>query len=273
MACIHICSGDRQMSKRNNRKTQSATSVPPVETAECTEKPFSQAAAAGQPLPKKPSRFIQIKESIKKKLPGLSKKEVELNNNHPIIVAIVVGLIVLACELLLGPLINSNPNTPPNSQPAFTAAPDNSFIPASLRMPLATRSGPSTKYDETGCYFSGDWEQHTVNAIGKEWDGEIWWVLVDFSYDNQARYRVWTGSKRIDINVNQLNEIHPLGQGTVHATHNTYHGPGSGYAKASIDIQDTTDVWIYSHENGYTEIEFDQDGRKHRLWVPENLVY
>ena len=261
------------MSKRNNRKAQSATSAPPVETILPNEKPSVQAEAANQPHQKKPSRFSQIKDSIKKKLPGLSKKEVDLNNNHPIIVAMAVGLIVLACELLLGSLINGNPNTPPNSQPTFTVAPDNSIIPASLRMLLATRSGPSTKYDETGCYFSGDWEQHTVNVMGKEWDGEIWWVLVDFSYDNQARYRVWTGSKRVDININQLNEIHPLGQGTVHATHNTYHGPGSDYAKASISIPDTTDVWIFSHENGYTEIEFDQNGQKHRLWVPESFVY
>ena len=143
------------------------------------------------------------------------------------------------------------------------------ILTAQLLMPLSTRSGPSLAFDEPGGFYAGNWENQTVQAMGKHWENEIWWVLIDFTYNNQARYRIWTGSKRVNVDITQLDEIKRMYTGVVLPTHDTYRGPGTDYAKAEIDIPDTTAVDVYGRENGFTEIEFEQNGQKHRLWVPD----
>ena len=140
----------------------------------------------------------------------------------------------------------------------------------SLLMKLATRSGPGTQYDEPGTFFGKNWKTVTVQALGKSWDGNIWWVLTDFSNGGKARYRVWTGLKRLNVDIDQLPEIYPIGQGTVSATSNTYRGPGGNYAKAKVKISGWKDVVAYGRENGYVEVEFIQGSRWYRVWVPES---
>lgn len=263
------------MAKRNNGNAQSAASTPITEMIECNDKLSARDKAVNPPRPKKPSLFVQIKEQIKKKLPGWSKKEVELNNNHPIIAGVAIGLIVLAFELFLAPLVNGNSstNTPANNPSSVISSSDNHFASATLLMPLSTRSGPSTQHDETGTYFPVNWENQTVQALGKFWENEIWWVLIDFKYEDQARYRVWTGSKRINVDITRLDEIKPMYSAVALATHDTFRGPGTDYAKAGIDVPDKTDVVVYGRENGFTEIEFSQNSQKHRLWVPAYVVH
>ena len=153
----------------------------------------------------------------------------------------------------------------------FSAKNKRTILSAPILMPLSTRSGPSTRYDEAGVYFPFSWENQTVQVLGKYWDREndIWWILVDFTYNNQARYRVWTGAKRVHVDIKQLDEIKRIYTGVVLATHDTYRGPGTDYAKAEINITDTTAVDVYGRENGFTEIEFELNGQKHRLWVPD----
>jgi hypothetical protein len=140
----------------------------------------------------------------------------------------------------------------------------------SLLMKLATRSGPGTQYDEPGTFFGKNWKTTTVRALGKSWDGSTWWVLVDFSDGGKASYRVWTGLKRVDVEIDQLPEVYPIGQGTVSATSNTYRGPGGNYAKAKVNINGWKDVVAYGRENGYVEVEFIQGSKWYRLWVPES---
>ncbi len=141
-----------------------------------------------------------------------------------------------------------------------------------LLMKLATRSGPGTEYDEPGTFFGNNWDQVTVRVLGKSWDGSIWWVLVDFSNGNKGSYRVWTGLKRVDVDINKLKEIYPKGQGTVSATSETYRGPGGKYARAKVTISGWKDVVAYGRENGYVEVEFQQGKKVYRLWVPESLT-
>lgn len=140
----------------------------------------------------------------------------------------------------------------------------------SLLMKLATRSGPGTQYDEPGTFFGKNWKTTTVRALGKSWDGSTWWVLVDFSNGGKASYRVWTGLKRVDVEIDQLPEVYPIGQGTVSATSNTYRGPGGNYARAKVSINGWKDVVAYGRENGYVEVEFIQGSKWYRLWVPES---
>lgn len=156
------------------------------------------------------------------------------------------------------------PETIYESNPAISGA--------NLLMKLATRSGPSTKYDEPGTFFGKNWQEQTVKVLGKHWDGSIWWVLVDFSNGGKASYRVWTGLKRVDVDINKVKEINPKGQGTVSSTSETYRGPGGKYAKANITIKGWKDVEAFGREKGYVEIEFKQGSKWYRLWVPESVT-
>ena len=140
-----------------------------------------------------------------------------------------------------------------------------------LLMKLATRSGPGTKYDEPGTFFGNNWKETTVRVLGKHWDGSIWWVLVDFGGGGKA-YRVWTGLKRVDVDINKVKEVYAIGQGTVSATSETYRGPGKKYAKAKVDITKWRDVEAYGRENGFVEVEFQQGKKWYRVWVPEGVT-
>ncbi len=144
---------------------------------------------------------------------------------------------------------------------------------AKLKMRLSTRSGPGTQYSETGSYFNDNWQTVTVQVLAKEWDSynDIWWVLVDFTAEG-ARHRVWTGQKRVDVNVDSLREYYSSGQGTVSAT-DTRQGPGSNYAKGPR-ITHWEDVVAYGRENGYVEVEYYSDDYNtvYRAWVPEGVA-
>ena len=150
------------------------------------------------------------------------------------------------------------------SNPAITGA--------GLLMKLATRSGPGTQYDEPGTFFGNNWQTQNVKVLGKYWDGSIWWVLVDFSNGGKASYRVWTGLKRVDVDISKVRDYYAKGQGTVDATSETYRGPGGKYARAKVTINSWKDVEAYGRENGYVEVEFRQGSKWYRLWVPENVT-
>ncbi len=153
--------------------------------------------------------------------------------------------------------------------PAYSSA---TAVSAGLLMKLATRSGPGTQYDEPGTFFGKNWETTVVQVTGKYFDNSIWWVEVDFDYSN-ARYRVWTGKKRVDVNLDFVREILPQGEGTVGAS-DVFRGPGSNYAKAPRIPGDWVDVVAYRQENGYVEIEYYGDnGKTYRGWVPGNVAY
>ncbi|MBR3494047.1 MAG: hypothetical protein IKH38_01340 [Clostridia bacterium] len=143
----------------------------------------------------------------------------------------------------------------------------------SLLMRLATRSGPGTEYDEPGIFFNNNWQQQKVRVLGKSYDGSIWWVLVDFSNGSKGDYRIWTGLKRVDVDLNKLKEIKPIGDGYVSPTGETYRGPGGKYAKAKVTISGWQPVKAYDREKGYVEIEFKQGSKVYRLWVPEAYTF
>ncbi len=152
--------------------------------------------------------------------------------------------------------------------PAYSSA---TAVSAGLLMKLATRSGPGTQYDEPGTFFGKNWKTTIVQVTGKYYDNGTWWVEVDFDYSN-ARYRVWTGKKRVDVNLDFVKEILPQGEGTVDET-DVFRGPGSNYAKAP-HISDWVDVVAYRQENGYVEIEYYGDnGQTYRGWVPGNAAH
>ena len=156
-------------------------------------------------------------------------------------------------------------------QEAVVYKKDPAITGAGLLDKLSTRSGPGTEYDEPGTFFGKNWKQQNVKVLGKHYDGSVWWVLVDFS-NGGKKYRVWTGLKRVDVDVNDVRDYYPKGEGTVNSTSDTYRGPGGKYAKAKVKISGWKDVVAYGRENGYVEVEFEQGSKVYRLWVPESVT-
>ena len=144
-----------------------------------------------------------------------------------------------------------------------------------LLMKLATRSGPGTEFQEPGTFFGKNWQSTTVKVLKKSWDGSIWWVQVEFDYGNYGKYRVWTGKKRVDVDLDKVEKEASIGNGHVMPTKETYYGPGTNYAKANITIRDPADTIVYAYENGFVDIEYRYPGssRKYRVWVREEATY
>ena len=139
---------------------------------------------------------------------------------------------------------------------------------------LSTRSGPSVKYEEPGTFFQNNWREKTVRVTGKEFHTGVWWVEVDFEWKANTRYRVWTGLKRVDIDLDLVPESRAIGICSVNPCDARY-GPGGNYAVAKAKVLFREDgVEIYGRENGYIQVDFYDVNREfqRRIWVPESAV-
>ncbi len=143
-----------------------------------------------------------------------------------------------------------------------------------LLMKLATRSGPGTRYAEPGTFFGNDWKNQTVKVLKKSYDGSAWWVQVDFRNGNKKSYRVWTGVKRVDVDLNKVKEEAAVGSCDVQPTSDTWYGPGGNYARAKKSIPETAYGIVYQIENGYADVEYlcYNSSLQGRLWVPQNVI-
>ena len=143
---------------------------------------------------------------------------------------------------------------------------------AQTNRPIATRSGPSTKYDELGTY----WHEggHTVTVLTRASGNDIWWLQVEFDYGGE-KVRVYTGEQRIDIDVSRVPiESGAIGEGRVTSTSTAYYGPGMNYRQHSQRISYGTNGSVMAIENGYVCLEFLPSGasQRRRVWLPESAV-
>ena len=109
---------------------------------------------------------------------------------------------------------------------------------------------------------------------GKEFHNGVWWVEVDFEWKSNTWYRVWTGVKRVDIDLDLVPESRPIGICSVHPCDARY-GPGGNYAVAKAKVLFREDaIEIYGRENGYVQVDFYDVNREfqRRIWVPESAV-
>jgi len=143
-----------------------------------------------------------------------------------------------------------------------------------LLMKLSTRSGPGTQYAEPGTFFGNNWKNQTVKVMKKSYDGGSWWVQVDFRNGSKKSYRVWTGVKRVDVDLNKVKEEAAMGSCDVKATSDTWYGPGGNYARAKRSIPETAYGIVYQIENGYADVEYlcYESGAQGRLWVPQSAI-
>ena len=162
-------------------------------------------------------------------------------------------------------------------QAAVVYESDPSITGCNLLMKLATRSGPGTQYAEPGTFFGSNWQSQTVRVLKKSYDGSVWWVQVDFRNGNKNSYRVWTGVKRVDVDLNRVKEDGRICDCDIYPTSDTWFGPGGNYARANISINRSACGTIRGKENGYVDVEYwyEDDGYdgSHRVWLPESAVY
>jgi hypothetical protein len=162
-------------------------------------------------------------------------------------------------------------------QTAVVYESDPSITGCNLTQKLATRSGPGTEYAEPGTFFSKNWQNQTVKVLKKSYDGSVWWVQVDFQNGSKSKYRVWTGAKRVDVDLNRVKEDKRICDCDIYPTSDTWFGPGGKYAKANISINRSAFGRIMGKENGYVDVEYwyEDDGfdGSHRVWIPESAVY
>jgi len=139
---------------------------------------------------------------------------------------------------------------------------------------LATRTGPSTKYDEPGTFLSSG---ARVQVLSKAYDSknEIWWVQVDMT-NNGTRIRAYTGVKRFSsLNLSAIPEEQIIGSCYVSYAITGYYGPSSSYKRISRQIPSgvSCDIYgyAYSDEGDFIQIEFYDSGLGclRRAWVLE----
>ena len=146
-------------------------------------------------------------------------------------------------------------------------------IYVTLKQQIATRSGPGTHYVETGSYFS---QGTRVLARSKVWDNtnEIWWVQVEFEYQGD-KVRVYTGSWRLNIDLQYVPEEAVLDYGTLTTYADCFFGPWySGFHPWPDTLEAGTSVTIYEVEDGFAHIECWNDwrGQLYRCWVPLDTI-
>ena len=148
---------------------------------------------------------------------------------------------------------------------------------ATLNRRLATRTGPSTDYDEPGSFLAAGYQ---VTVLSKAYDtrNEIWWVQVEFS-ENGARYRAYTGVKRFsDLNLQWIPEEKAIGSCRVPASIAGYYGPSYEYKeiarKIPAGVQCTIYGYAYGGSSDFIQIEFLDGGNNQlrRAWVPDWAV-
>lgn len=112
---------------------------------------------------------------------------------------------------------------------------------ALLNQKAATRSGPGTRFDEPGTFYSaGD----AVNVISKAWDDDagLWWYQIELS-TSDGWIRAYTPAKRVDLDTSlvptedDLNDMR-----TVLTSGPVYFGPSTTYRKYGWS-------WIYEGDN------------------------
>lgn len=147
--------------------------------------------------------------------------------------------------------------------------------PAGLTQKIATRSGPSMDYDSTGTHLAETWQTEQVTVLAKAFHDDAWWLLVEFSENGQS-YRLYTGAKRVNVDLNAIPEETQLGEGEMIAAGEVpgHYGPSQEYAESENDVPWCVEVTVWGAEDGYLLVDFfDEDMQtSRRAWVYAELA-
>lgn len=157
---------------------------------------------------------------------------------------------------------------------APTVAPTYSTrVPGVLKMRLATRTGPSTNYTESGSFHSKGYELDVISQAYDNRNG-IWWVQVEFEYKGEPM-RAYTGVKRVDVNLEYVPVEECLGSVWINREiGNPWYGPGYSYRKHSKPVPYGVSCEVCGQENGWLLVEYYDEilSLYRRVWVPEEYT-
>lgn len=138
---------------------------------------------------------------------------------------------------------------------------------------IATRSGPSTAYDEIRTFNVP--VGTPVNVLRIQETNGTPWVEIEFLYEGQW-VRVWTGKKRIDkaATGGLQGDYEATGVGVIESNTSGLYGPGSEYRTLYTNVAAGTTVEIMDEENGWYLVQYRASNGKTimRTWVPRVTV-
>ncbi len=158
-------------------------------------------------------------------------------------------------------------SAPPTLDFIVPQQPSAAPIETKLLMRMATRSGPSTRYEELGSYFK---EDSPVTAISLFYDdGGVPWVQVEFTYQNRLR-RAYTGLKRVDVDEALLPQEELLSTATLLREVTPRFGPGTNYAARNLSLPAGLTGSVYAYENSWAQFEYFDEAKQlyRRVWIP-----
>lgn len=165
-------------------------------------------------------------------------------------------------------MLSSAPNVPAVATASPPPVVPNSFQPirTTLSMRMATRSGPSTSYDELGSYFKAGYDV-TVLSLTHDLGGTPW-VQVEFTYKNRLR-RAYTGLKRVNVDAAVLPTEEWLADATLIRQVTPRYGPGANYEARNLTINAGQWGSVYAYENGWAQFEYFDTPNDviRRVWV------
>lgn len=144
---------------------------------------------------------------------------------------------------------------------------------ATTNMPLATRTGPGTRYSEVGTFLRAG-EEVIVHTKAYDAANGVWWVQVEFAYAGR-NYRVYTGAQRLNVNLWDVPEERVLEYSYMLDSMYGYAGPGYGYAYYDdLFIHRETNCSIMEVEGEFALIDTNSSwpGANCRVWVPIDAV-
>ncbi len=148
-------------------------------------------------------------------------------------------------------------------------------VKAGLKMRIATRTGPSTAYTEPGTFFESNWQYAQVKVISKAFGSGVWWVQVEFT-DGGRLYRAYTGVKRVDVDLNGIEQEQMLGTAVLSTAGDTpaHYGPGTHYAPMKDPVPWGAEGTVVMAENGYVLLDYYDEylNQQRRAWLPADDV-
>lgn len=174
----------------------------------------------------------------------------------------------------------------PTAEPVFTREPVNypsvGGIVTTLSKRVATRSGPGTRFDEPGSFFSAGDEVKVFSKVYDEYNN-VYWYQIEFQYKNEW-YRAYTSETYLNINRSLIPDepaiYDPLdSQRALKKTYVSF-GPGEIYKQYTLSVvHPGSRLDIYAIEDGWALVEYTDYGSpmdpqpQRRGWVPLDVVY
>ena len=155
-------------------------------------------------------------------------------------------------------------------------------IVTTLAKRVATRSGPGTRFDEPGSFFSAGDEVKVFSKVYDDYNN-VYWYQIEFQYKGEW-YRAYTSETYLNINRNLVPDepaiYDPLdSQRALKKTYVSF-GPGEIYKQFTLSvIHPGSRLDIYAIEDGWALVEYvdygsNQDPQPYRRgWVPLDVVY